>query len=472
FARGRPDLALIETRLASGSQDVPAVEAIRFQAFSAVCLFALGELAQAEEVAATTRRAAEAEDDGPALAYALHILAAKRFLEAPGPQALDLAQQATRLTPQTIHPAQRVGLQLALANSYIELDRTDDAHRTLASTRKAAEYTGGFLLPWYHLSCALLAFNTGRWDDALAEVEAGLEPGEHFAMSRALRAVAAITALHRGQPIAASTHLTAAAAATDTTTIAWFYEYLPLCADAFADTAQGNPERAYTRLAAAFDHGIGHLPGRSILCFLTPDLVRLALAQGDTTNAHRYARAAQTRADHSNGPYHLGDAYRCQGLLTQDPGLLLEAARCYRHAPRPLNEAHSYTDAAHLLAQRHLPREADTLLDKALTIYNRLDAAWHAARATSRLRTVAVRHDTRRSRASARNGWEALTNTERVVAEHVAAGHSNPEIAARIFISRRTVSTHVSHILQKLRMTSRVEVAAEVIRRQNRDSSG
>ncbi|MGP8303201.1 helix-turn-helix transcriptional regulator [Streptomyces inhibens] len=471
YARGRPDLALIETRLACSSQDVPAIETIRFQAFSAVCLFALGKLSQAEEVAATTRCAAEAEDDGPALAYALHILAAKRFLEAPGTQALELAQQATRLTPHTIHPAQRVALQLALANSYIELDRTDDAHRTLASTRKAAEYTGGFLLPWYHLSCALLAFNTGRWDDALTEIEAGLEPGEHFAMSRALRAVAAIIALHRGQPNAASTHLIAADAATDTTTIAWFYEYLPLCADVFADGAQGNPERAYTRLATAFDHGIGHLPGQSILCFLTPDLVRLALAQGDTTNAHRYARAAQTRADHSGGPYHLGDAYRCQGLLTQDPDLLLEAARCYRHAPRPLNEAHSYTDAAHLLAQRHMPREANTLLDKALTIYNRLDAAWHTARATSRLRTVAVRQTTRRPRDSARNGWEALTNSERVVADHVAAGKSNPEIAARIFISRRTVSTHVSHILQKLRMTSRVEIAAEVIRRQNRDRS-
>lgn len=469
FARGRPDLALIETRLASASKGVPAAETIRFQAFSAMCLFALGKLSQAEEVAAATRCAAEAEDDGPALADSLHILAAKRFLEAPGTQALELAQQATRLTPRTIHPAQRIGLQLALANSYIELDRNDDAHHTLATTRKAAEHTGGVLLPWYHLSCALLAFNSGRWDDALTEIEAGLEPGEHFAMSRALRALAAIIALHRGQPNTASPHLTAAAAATDTTTIAWFYEYLPLCADVFADEAQDNPERAYTRLRAAFNHGVGHLPGQSILCFLTPDLVRLALAHGDTTNAHRYARAAQARADHSNGPYHVGDAYRCQGLLAQDPDLLLEAARCYHHAPRPLNEAHSYTDAAHLLAQRHMPREANTLLDKALTIYNRLDAAWHAARATSRLHTVAVRQTTRRPRGSSRQGWEALTNTERVVADHVAAGHSNPEIAARMGISRRTVSTHVSHILRKLRMTSRVEIAADVIRRQNQD---
>ncbi|MFE0379807.1 response regulator transcription factor [Streptomyces inhibens] len=44
-----------------------------------------------------------------------------------------------------------------------------------------------------------------------------------------------------------------------------------------------------------------------------------------------------------------------------------------------------------------------------------------------------------------------------------------PEIAARMYISRRTVSTHASHILNKLGMTSRVELAAEVIRRKNLD---
>lgn len=158
---------------------------------------------------------------------------------------------------------------------------------------------------------------------------------------------------------------------------------------------------------------------------------RLVLAHGDATNAQRYACAAQQRADH----YHLGDAFRRQGLPTQGPYLLLEAALCYRSAPRPLNEAHSYTDAAHLLAQRHMPGEARDLLERALTIYNRLDAAWDSVRATSRLRAVAVRQTVRRPSGSARNGWEALTNTECVVADHVAAGHPNPEIAARMGIS-------------------------------------
>ncbi|WP_435244319.1 helix-turn-helix transcriptional regulator [Streptomyces sioyaensis] len=467
FARGRPDLALAEARAACTSGSLPAVELVRFQAFSAVCLFALGELAQAGTVAFSARSAADEYGDGPALANALHVLAAKRFLEAPDSEAVELARQACRLTPATIHPAQWIGLQLAMVNCYIDLDLTNDAQRALADVRSAAERTGGVFLPWYHLSCALLAFHSGRWDDALAEVEAGLAVGYDVAMSRVLRAVAALIAVHRGRQATADSHLPTDGAASDGATVAWFYEYLPLCASALADEAHGRSGDAYTRLADAFRHGTGHLPSQLILGFLTPDLVRLALAQGDRAQALRYALAARARADHSGSPYHLGDAQRCQGLLTKDPDLLVAAARCYHKAPRPLSEAHALTDAAELLARSRSAGQARRLLDQALEIYTRLDAHWDAGQALSRLRAAGVHPGTRGPRRSTRHGWGALTPTERIVAQHVAGGHSNPQIAHRMSISRRTVGTHVSHILGKLGMTSRVELAAAVARRQD-----
>ena len=56
----------------------------------------------------------------------------------------------------------------------------------------------------------------------------------------------------------------------------------------------------------------------------------------------------------------------------------------------------------------------------------------------------------------------ALTVTEHRVAALVAAGFSNPAIAAQMFLSRRTVQTHVSSILAKLALTSRVEIAVIV----------
>ncbi|MFE6740201.1 ATP-binding protein [Streptomyces tubercidicus] len=396
FSRGRPDLALAEAQAVCGSEGVPPTEATRFRAFSAGCLFALGKLPEAAAVAEAARRAAC--DDGPTLAVALHVLSATQFVEAPGTEALELALQAARFAARSYDPAQRVWLQLSLANSYTELDRGQDAQRTLAAIHEATERTGGVFPPWYHLSSALLAFHTGRWDDALTEVESGLDPGEHFSMTRALRSVAALIAVHRGQRAAAADHLTAVAAASDTGTVARFYEYLPLCARALTDEAHGESEHAYSRLAHAFDHGIGHLPSRRILGNLAPDLVRLALSHGDTTAAQRYTAAARARGDHSAGPHHLGDASRCQGLLDQDPDLLLEAARCYQEAPRPLYEAHALTDAAELLAGRRNPEQARALLDQALDIYTRLGADWDAARATSRLRAIGVHRGVRGAR--------------------------------------------------------------------------
>jgi DNA-binding CsgD family transcriptional regulator len=47
----------------------------------------------------------------------------------------------------------------------------------------------------------------------------------------------------------------------------------------------------------------------------------------------------------------------------------------------------------------------------------------------------------------------------------VAEGLTNPEIARRMFVSPRTVSTHLKHIFKKLGITSRVELATQATRR-------
>jgi predicted ATPase/DNA-binding CsgD family transcriptional regulator len=62
-------------------------------------------------------------------------------------------------------------------------------------------------------------------------------------------------------------------------------------------------------------------------------------------------------------------------------------------------------------------------------------------------------------------GWESLTPTELAVAQAVADGLSNPQIAARMFISRRTVTTHLTSIFRKLGISSRAELAARAARR-------
>jgi predicted ATPase/DNA-binding CsgD family transcriptional regulator len=71
----------------------------------------------------------------------------------------------------------------------------------------------------------------------------------------------------------------------------------------------------------------------------------------------------------------------------------------------------------------------------------------------------------RGSRSRPALGWDSLTPTELTVAQAVAEGLSNPQIAARMFISRRTVTTHLTSIFRKLGTSSRAELAVRTARR-------
>jgi DNA-binding CsgD family transcriptional regulator len=75
----------------------------------------------------------------------------------------------------------------------------------------------------------------------------------------------------------------------------------------------------------------------------------------------------------------------------------------------------------------------------------------------------------RGARRRSSRGWDSLTPTELRVAATVTDGLSNPQIADRMFISRRTVTTHLSSIFRKLSISSRAELAAAEVRHENRD---
>jgi DNA-binding CsgD family transcriptional regulator len=62
------------------------------------------------------------------------------------------------------------------------------------------------------------------------------------------------------------------------------------------------------------------------------------------------------------------------------------------------------------------------------------------------------------------SGWASLTPTEHDVVRRVSDGLSNKDIAARLFVSPRTVQTHLTHIYAKLGLTSRVDLVQEAAR--------
>jgi DNA-binding NarL/FixJ family response regulator len=110
-------------------------------------------------------------------------------------------------------------------------------------------------------------------------------------------------------------------------------------------------------------------------------------------------------------------------------------------------------------------QEARLQLDATQDRYARLDAWWDAARADARLRAYGIRRGVHGQRRRPKFGWAALTDTEQKVAALLTEGLSNPDIARRMFISRRTVQYHASNILAKLGLSSRVQLALLVARR-------
>jgi DNA-binding CsgD family transcriptional regulator len=67
-----------------------------------------------------------------------------------------------------------------------------------------------------------------------------------------------------------------------------------------------------------------------------------------------------------------------------------------------------------------------------------------------------------RPRRPALTGPDALTPTEHRVATLAAAGHSNRDIAQELFVSRRTVETHLTHAFQKLDISNREQLATRL----------
>jgi predicted ATPase/DNA-binding CsgD family transcriptional regulator len=93
------------------------------------------------------------------------------------------------------------------------------------------------------------------------------------------------------------------------------------------------------------------------------------------------------------------------------------------------------------------------------------EAAWTQGADLSADEVVGWVRRARGSRKRPSGGWESLTPTELVVVRHAATGLTNPEIGERMFISRGTVKTHLSHIYAKLGVRNRSELAAEAMRR-------
>jgi DNA-binding NarL/FixJ family response regulator/transcriptional regulator with XRE-family HTH domain len=420
---------------------------------------------------ADARRAlAEAERAGDPFAtgYALHALAMSYHNQDPDEEAalaaIDRALAVIGDRPETADL--RVLLLGNRMVSMVNLSRLADTAPAIAEALVAAERLGTpSRLVYVYTMAAAAYYEIGRWDDALAafDVLDDLGDSNREAVWRR-HGIGALIAVHRDDRAALAAHLGRFADGELDTGPVDFAGIIGLAriARAYALEAGGRPaEAAGAALVACLRPGSTPLApdvGKSCQGEI-PVIVRLALASGRRAEAQAYAGfiAAQAAAD-AQAEADAG-ARHCAGLLAGDPDVLAGAVEIYERAGRVLYRARALEDRAVLLAARGDLDAARQPYDAAADAYVGLEAAWDLRRAQARLRPYGLRPSRYRIRRRPASGWAALTPTELTVAGLVAEGLSNPDIAARLQVSRRTVETHVAHILVKLNARSRGEVA-------------
>ena len=186
-------------------------------------------------------------------------------------------------------------------------------------------------------------------------------------------------------------------------------------------------------------------------------LVRGALADGNRAKAAALAEQTQRLAMTTPGnPDMPAAADHARGLIEQDPAALQRAAETYATT---LDRARALEDAGNAWAQQGDQAQATILLSQAYAVYQELGDADTLARVRSSLRAAGtrLRHWTHADRPAF--GWDSLTDTERRIADLVAQGLSNRQVADRVFLSTHTVAFHLRHVFWKLGITSRVQLA-------------
>jgi DNA-binding CsgD family transcriptional regulator len=93
-----------------------------------------------------------------------------------------------------------------------------------------------------------------------------------------------------------------------------------------------------------------------------------------------------------------------------------------------------------------------------------LDTAWAEGATPSTDEAIAYAQRRRGERKRPTSGWASLTPTERDVVRLVSEGLAKKDVAARLFVSPRTVQSHLTHVYTKLGLTSRVQLAREAAR--------
>lgn len=227
----------------------------------------------------------------------------------------------------------------------------------------------------------------------------------------------------------------------------------------FVELSKDDPGRAHDHLRRLRQMATAQGYGEPGVFRFDADEIEVLVALGELDEAQRFTERLEQRGRDLDRAWALATSRRCQGLLRAARGdvsgavdALVGALKEHSRLPQPFELGRTLLLLGVLQRRSKERRLARQSLEQAHQIFTGLGASLWAEKAGGELARISGR----------RKGTDELTATERRVAELVAAGSSNREVAARLFISLKTVEANLSKIYQKLGLRSRSELASKM----------
>jgi DNA-binding NarL/FixJ family response regulator len=218
--------------------------------------------------------------------------------------------------------------------------------------------------------------------------------------------------------------------------------------------AQGRPAEALTDLHAAgarAERGLDH----PALVEWRPAAAAVLRMLGRLDEARELADEAVLLARRFAVPRALGLALRARGLVHDSVDTLHDAVEVLATTPARLEHARATVDLGAALRRANRRSDARKRLEHGMHEAHVCGADALVARAREELTACGAR-----PRRPATTGWDALTPSERRIVQLARDGLSNREIAQTLFVTTKTVETHLGAAYRKLGVAGRTELAA------------
>ena len=462
-----PPSIATEIDAAAHDPDLEAHRAVRLLISAAQAAFFDGDLRHARALSNEVLEAAQRTGDTPSRCQALTLLSSIGWHQGRAAEGLDAAEQAIALTgslsPELGGDGQMpyvlMGMNLGLLGRYEQA-----VAAFLVGVERAERASNVWVLGQLHQAFGASQFYAGALDAAEGEFEAALNLWEEVGSEEwaiVQEAWLGRLAVHRGDVPAARRQLALADAKVPVGSDWTPARNIPVVAltRALVSETAGDGAAAFSALEDArrtiVESGAAYFNLR-----IGPEFVRLGIAVGNRDAAEEMTLATEAVADSVGTPTARGQGLRCRGLLGGDAEALLEAVAAHRQGPSRIELAGAAEEAAAALTASSSPNGAAALLREALEIWEGAGAAYDAGRVLAGLRDCGARPGKRGPRRRAEAGWDSLTDSERRVLGLVQEGLTYREVGERLFISKRTVETHIARVFRKLGVGSRTELAA------------